>query len=271
MKETNTYHEGMEDLNLPQSLRVNPFSVPADYFEGLAAKTNAHALFDKINQDKPSFSVPTNYFDNLSQTLLAQVSLVSKVIPLENAGMNVPQNYFEQLSASITSQTKLDDLHAENTHTVPDNYFETLGQQIQHRIEEEKLRERIAVTGFTTPEGYFESLTKSINAEIQQPEKIIKLPQRAFQRWIQYVAAACVTMLLGIGSYYAINTAEQKPAELEQLAAVSDEEILNYLAYSMDCNDLMYVMEAIYQPKDEEEVVKHVDKDDIKDYLKYML
>lgn len=271
MKETNTYHEGMDDLNLPESLRVNPFSIPSDYFEGLTANIKAHVRFDAIDHDKASFSVPSNYFDNLSETIHAQVNIAVRFDQEENTSMAVPANYFEQLTASIQSQAKLASLQDNEPLTVPSNYFETLSAQVQHRIQEEKLKDKVVLTGFTTEEGYFDSLSTSITARIKQPEKVINFPQPRFQKWIQYAAAACVTTFLGVGSYYAVNSQDQQPVQQEQLASVSDAEILNYLAYSMDSNDLMYVMESIYQPNDEEEVVKHVDEDDIKDYLKYML
>lgn len=271
MKETNTYHEGMGDLNLPESLRVNPFSIPPDYFEGLTARTNAYALFAHSDPAQPSFEVPANYFVNLSETILAQVKLAKGNTLQENAGMDLPPNYFEALRTSILAQKNLADLQEPAAQTVPVNYFETLNNQIQHRIQEEKLKDKVAVTGFTTAEGYFETLTTSITAKTKAEAKVINFPQRGFQRWIQYAAAACVTTILSVGSYYAVSTKDQPALQQEQLATVSDAEILNYLAYSMDSNDLMYVMEAIYQPSDEEEVVKHVDKDDIKDYLKYML
>lgn len=53
MKENNTYHEGMEANNLPDSLRVNPFDVPEGYFkdlhESLISQVKLESLQKKIS------------------------------------------------------------------------------------------------------------------------------------------------------------------------------------------------------------------------------
>ncbi|SMG20258.1 hypothetical protein [Sphingobacterium psychroaquaticum] len=273
MKENNTYHDDMEDLNLPDVMRVNPFAVPLEYFADLSQKINSQVQLEKLRDGAASsFTVPENYFQNLEQQILSTVKLDKQIGSHTSDGFSVPEDYFDTLSASIRVQVKFDNLLPAESFTVPTGYFDELENNIHGQVREAALRDRVQETGFSMPNGYLENLTKEIKAKTSAPQVTTPVRRLNFQKWVQYAAAACVATVLGVTSYQAIVTEDpQTVAAQAPLQQVSDAEILNYLAYSMDSNDLMYVMKSIYQPKDEEEIGKNVDKDDIEDYLKYML
>jgi len=271
MEGNNTYHEGMEELNLPQSLGGNPFAVPPNYFEDLAENIRAQAKITGMNLQENAFSVPDDYFQNVTATLIATAKIENKIGQHKNGGMEQPKDYFNDLSARIKAQVNLDTLAGQETFHVPTGYFDQLTENMQAKVAEEKLRDKVSTPGFTTPDGYFEKLTKTLQDKTTTaPQKETPIRQLPIQRWIRYAAAACVATVLGVASYQAIAPQAEEVKQTEQLAGVSDKEILNYLSYAMDSNDLMYVMESIYQPN-EEEVGLSVDKEDIEDYLKYML
>lgn len=112
MKENNTYHEGMDGLNLPESWRVNPFIVP------------------------------DNYFDTFSSNLFSTIRFREHV-DSKDAGFSVPEQYFLDLSANITSHIKLETL-AKKTEawTIPSRYFDELPKQIQSNIRIESLLDK---------------------------------------------------------------------------------------------------------------------------------
>jgi len=270
MEGNNTYHEGMEELNLPQLLGGNPFTVPPNYFDTLGQQIQAQAKIERTNLKKNTFSVPDDYFQNVNATLIATAKLENKIKPQQNGGMELPSDYFIDLSARIKAQVSFDSIAQQESFTVPPAYFDHLTENIQAKVAEEKLRDKVSTTGFTTPAGYFEKLTKTLQETTTVVNKETPIRSLNIQRWVRYAAAACVATVLGIASYQAIAPQAEEVKQTERLANVSDKEILNYLSYAMDSNDLMYVMESIYQP-DEEEVGLSVDKEDIEDYLKYML
>ena len=272
MEGNNTYYEGMEELNLPQSLGANPFTVPKNYFEDLTQQLQAQAKITGKNLQENTFSVPNDYFQNVTETLIATVAIENKIGQGQDQGMQVPTDYFNDLATRIKTQVKIDAPAQKEAFNVPAGYFDQLTTDIQGRIAEEKLREQASTTGFSTPSDYFEQLTQKLQHQTTttaQQDKPVRM--LSIQRWIRYAAAASVATVLGLASYYAIAPQAEELNQQEQLAGVSDKEILNYLAYTMDSNDLIYVMESIYQPKEEEEVGLSVDKEDIEDYLKYML
>ena len=272
MEGHNTYHEDMEELNLPQSLGANPFTVPENYFEELTQNIKGQVKITGRNLQENPFSVPNDYFQNANETLIATARIKNKIEQQQNGGMQLPTDYFNDLSARIKAQVSIDTKAQKETFSVPTGYFNQLTTDIQGSIAQEKLREQVSTTGFTTPSDYFEQLTKKLQDQTTttaQQDKPVRM--LSIQRWIRYAAAACVATVLGLASYHAIAPQAEEVKQTEQLAGVSDAEILNYLAYTMDSNDLIYVMESLYQPKGEEEVGLSVDKEDIEDYLKYML
>lgn len=94
--------------------KINVFSVPENYFPGLATE-----ILEKINPDRfkvlpasePLFSLPEGYFENLSGNILQKI---------KNLESDEQGEELKEISHILyTAQTK-------NAFTVPPQYFETL-------------------------------------------------------------------------------------------------------------------------------------------------
>ncbi|GHE44013.1 hypothetical protein [Sphingobacterium griseoflavum] len=276
MKENNTYHEGMEGQNLPESLRVNPFSVPTGYFDGLESMLIAQASLEgKVPPEKQPFVVPEGYFAHLTELVTAQIALTNPKEEVQS--WTTPKNYFDTLQDKIQSRITVESAFQEQENfIVPAGYFESLGDRIQTHIFEEDLRSKIPSDGFAIPPKYFEALRSSISAslganasESVSAERPVR--QLRAQRWIQYAAAACVATVLGTASYNAVIDHNQVDVTASHLAAIEEEEIINYLTSSKGNDDVLYIMEYIYQPAESEGVCSKIKEDDIEDYLNYTL
>ncbi|TDS11034.1 hypothetical protein [Sphingobacterium paludis] len=279
MKENNTYHDGMEGLNLPESLRVNPFSVPTSYFDELSSKISAQiGLEGKVPPEIQPFFVPDDYFPNLTDNITAQVRFAN---PEEEADTwTTPTGYFETLQERIQSRIKVESADREkDDFNVPTGYFESLTDRVQTKIFEENLRQAVSTDGYSTPPLYFEKLTATLTANIKDTSVDLRVEDKPVrrlnpQRWIQYAAAACVAAVLGTASYNAVMDHDQVNATETHLASISEDEIINYLSSSNNSDDLVYIMEYISQPIEtieSEGVCSKIKENDIEDYLNYML
>ncbi len=278
MKENNTYHDGMEGLNLPESLRVTPFVTPDNYFEALSINLIARtSLEGKIPPEEIPFSVPNDYFSQLTDRIQSQAKITTYTDNTD--AWETPTGYFENLADQIQTRIRVETIaDQENDFSVPMGYFEQLSERIEARQFEDKLRTTISTDGFVAPDQYFSKLTAGITAKITQEDAAV-VPTRGttvvrkinIQSWVQYAAAACVATILGLTSYNAVVDHNAVDATQSHLAAVPDEEIINYLASSNTSDDMLYIMEYIVEPAKEEAVCSEVKDNDIEDYLNYML
>lgn len=276
MKENNTYHDGMEGLNLPESLRVTPFVTPQKYFEELSANLIGQlGLEGKIPPEEVPFSVPSDYFSQLTDRITTQTSITT--ITDKTASWETPTGYFENLVQHIQTRIRVEEIaDRADDFTVPMGYFEQLNDSIQAKRSHENLRKAVATDGFAVPDGYFAKLSAELLAKTATREKApvagrTVVRRLNVQRWMQWTAAACVTTVLGLTSYNAVVDHNTVDATASHLAAVPDEEIINYLASSNTSDDMVYIMEYMYEPITEESVCSEVEDNDIEDYLNYML
>lgn len=243
MREDNTYYDEMDGLNLPGSLRANPFAVPENYFAELAEQVQCRV---KLEEDQH----------------------------LKAEAWEVPQSYFDDLSAHILVQARLYADQDQEDFTVPQGYFEQLSSRIQTAVFEEQLRHEVTESGFGIPKGYEVELSAAIIAKTTGAKKesgaIRKMPSRG---WIRYVAAACVLFALSLTGYYTytLNRTAKLITPTTHLASLSDDEIINYLSASNDSEDMLYMMEYMYPADESDGICSQVQEDDIEDYLNYAL
>jgi len=136
------------------------------------------------------FSVPTGYFDTLTDTVLIGINEPSNHV-VSISEMDIPLGYFDTLSSSILDKIKLQQQHTiselesispivysikpANSFEVPTGYFDTLAffildkinLQQKHAVSElEGISKIICNTKpsitFEVPQGYFESLPSAI-------------------------------------------------------------------------------------------------------------
>ncbi|NGM64808.1 hypothetical protein [Sphingobacterium sp. SGR-19] len=260
MKEDNTYYDGMDGLNLPGSLRVNPFVVPENYFGQLSSSVLSQArLMGFANVERTGFSVPEVYFSQLADNIQLHIKM-EQYKEAVHGEWKVPEGYFEDLSDKILSQTRIESVVKQEEFDVPMGYFESLSERIQTNIFEDKLKQQISADGFTVPKERQKTIVRRLN----------------FNKWIQYLAAACVVLVIGIASYNSINNGSvnngaQASFSESHLSSIPDDEIINYLSALNDSHDILYIMECINHSHDAEGICTHVKENDIEDYLNYAL
>ncbi|PRD46249.1 hypothetical protein [Sphingobacterium haloxyli] len=241
MKEDNTYYDGMDGLNLPGSLRINPFVVPESYFSQLTDNIQFHIKMEQYND-------------------------------VRRREWNVPSGYFESLSDKILSQTRIEAVAKQEAFDVPAGYFENLSEHIQATVFEDKLKDRISTEGFTIPEDYAGILEEKILVQTVSKERQKTTVRRLnSNKWIRYVAAACVALVIGVASYNSINVETEESFSESHLSSIPDDEIIHYLSALNDSHDILYIMECIDHSHDVEGVCTHVKENDIEDYLNYAL
>lgn len=85
-----------------------------------------------------------------------------------NNPFTVPNGYFDGLGERIIASVKFDELKknlSPDSFAIPPNYFEELTDKIQSRLSIEAVL-NAEDTGFTTPENYFEELNNDIQSRI---------------------------------------------------------------------------------------------------------
>ena len=280
MKENNTYHEGMDGLNLPESWRVNPFIVPDNYFDTFSSNLFSTIRFrEHVDSKDAGFSVPEQYFLDLSANITSHTKL--ETLAKKTEAWTIPSRYFDELPKQIQSNIRIESLLDKSSAlSVPEDYFDILTDRIQDKIFEDSLKKVVLTDGFNVPTAnYFDhlstSITKTISDRSDKQDNSAKptmIRSLNIQQWIRYAAAAFVATVLGISSYNAVVDQEQiDRSTVSHLATIPEQEIINYLASSNDSDDIVYIMEYIYQPEESEGVGSQIDDEDIEDYLKYML
>lgn len=173
MKEKDIHTDELGDVNnLPNSLRINPFSTPADFFDKQQKEINNQIRLEK--NASPSFntidSIPKNYFATLEDNILAKITEIKLKDRIETDGFGLPEHYFEGLESSIQHKIIEEDLKDKITDSgfgVPNDYFSTLENSISLKISEENLRSIISSDGFNTPTLYFDTLEDHIKGNIK--------------------------------------------------------------------------------------------------------
>lgn len=176
---------------------------------------------------------------------------------------SVPSGYFESLSENLKTQALLESVRFadEDEFTIPVNYFEELPGRIEERISIENLHKLVPYDGFKIPETYFSQLSNRINERINENSSIIKR-KTVFSTWASYSAAACISILIGTVIYfnstgYTIN---------KQLSDVTDQEIINYLQIHSTANDIPYIMENV-NPEGLKQITTDVSSDELEAYI----
>lgn len=311
MKENNTYYENLGGNQLPNSLRVNPFIVPENYFEKLAERSLFFAKLDQISDTgKIGLSTPKGFFEEQESQLLGQI----KIDQYQSVDrFTVPEQYFDQMSDQILAQVQIDGIKEMEETEVPAGYFENLTDRILNRIEEEELSLEIAEPGFTVPEGYFEDAdnqimasiyTEELKSQVQtegfevpagyfenmsnaildkvQDKKVIQLPSRDESKTSDsrkkgkvyaWLTSAAAACVAAVIGVSVYNSDNNQPMQTEKLSLneIPEDEIINYLSNYSDASDLEYYAEYIYQPEESKGVGSGIDEEVLEDYLNYTL
>lgn len=175
----------------------------------------------------------------------------------------VPDHYFDALNHLTLQRCRHLEI-SKTTLAVPTGYFSQLQGDIMARVAEEKLRGKVADSGFTVPDGYFDASKNTILNRVIPRETSTAVRKITPRRWLRYAAVACVALVLGITGYFGwVN-----PREDDRLDAVSDQEILSYLEFYGEPADITYIAE--YLKDEERDIAKELNElsdEDIEAYL----
>ncbi|WP_207429716.1 hypothetical protein [Pedobacter sp. SYSU D00535] len=183
----------------------------------------------------------------------------------------VPENYFDTLSEQLQARINIENITASDTAsglTVPEDYFLSLEERIHLSVKLAQMKEQIPAEGFDIPEGYFDNLEQRILAQttavpMQQEAKV----KRLFPTWIKYAAAACITAVIGVGVFMN-NNRQNSPAAEAELSHIPEEEIVQYLqAYSAPGDGTMIVEHLSEAGDGKGSVGLEVPEKEIEEYL----
>lgn len=176
---------------------------------------------------------------------------------------SVPSGYFEALSESLKAQALLESVRFENEEEfkLPENYFEQLPGRIEDRIAVEKIQQLVPSEGYSVPDTYFSQLSVRIHSRIKEESSVVKR-KTVFSTWASYSAAAAITMLVGTVIYF--NTTGYTLGK--QLSDVPEQEIINYLQIHSTVNDVPYIMENI-NPEGMKQITTDVSSDELEQYI----
>lgn len=288
MKEENTYNEHI-GMNLPDNLRMNPFSVPKGYFDDLGhsvlSQIIEQKLKDSIGRSTDGFGVPTDYFEDFAAQVNTRIAVERLEDEVSETGFRVPEGYFEESQSGIYAALraeKLRDQITEEGFTVPEGYFEELAQ---HSMTMARIEQSASSDKFAVPAGYFDTLSARIQTKIAAEKvtsdstdtdtPVVRIPAR--KNWTQYAAAAVVALLVGVGSYWAVDSSRQaQDGTAQQLALeeLSNEEIFSYLTQVTDGVELIELATFLPEGSNEDatyEVNEQFKDQEIEEYLNYML
>ena len=217
--------------------RVNPYTVPVGYFEGLGAsiltlvkEDEEPSLLQGLATKNP-MQAPEGYFDNLAGSILDKIKAKQNV---------TVDDELRDLSPMLYTMDKA------NVYEVPTGYFETLSNELLNKV---------------SP---------------KEEAKIISFTQRKSITWMRYAAAAVVIGLVGmialfifrngtitsIDSVVKLDSVVKKGVDLanqnkfdEELNKTSDDAIANYLDKTADEADAIQMVASVDQnqlPSEEE-------------------
>nr|WP_294902301.1 hypothetical protein [uncultured Lacibacter sp.] len=223
----------------------------------------------KLNPVVP-YQVPEVYFDTLAPVIMARIAAGGQEENslLQVAGKEMPQaipaGYFDTLSESILEKIK-----AQPGQTVAD---ELAGLS--------PLLSGISKTNvYEVPSGYFNTVADTVNAQLQPTAKVVSLFSR--KNILRFAAAAVVLSMLAFGINFLLQQqsnsiafiiAKVEPINTQkqfnkELAALSDDAIVNYLQLTADTKDVEKISESIDQTQLPEET-DYMDEEFLENFMK---
>lgn len=282
MKERDTYKDKHTGENkLPETFRITPFSTPDNFFNDQQAAILAQIKIEEADKVNPM--VPPGYFESLERSIIGRIASENLKEMISDTGFSVPPDFFGNQENAITARIAESSLKAKvlnDGFSVPDGYFTEENQGIMAEIITGKWKQEMSEDGFVVPENYFSELsarihTVALGQQEENKSKIIKLAKSS--GWLNYISAAAVLFIVGIGSYFALQESKtvdqlnvaQKNIDLHE---ISDDELLDYLAQVSEGDELIHLTNFVEQKDaDRETIDKDIDDAAIKDYLNYML
>ena len=176
----------------------------------------------------------------------------------------VPSKYFDSLSETLHSISLIESIRFENEEefSTPKGYFKELEKHIKTKAALENSQELLKTSGFNTPEDYFSDLSQKIEAKIKLQD--ISRKKNIFKSWISYSAAACITMVIGSVVYFNLKSDSIN----RDLSNIPDQEIINYLQIHSTVSDNLVIIENL-SDDGLQQVSNDVSAEEIEQYINY--
>ena len=140
----------------------------------------------------------------------------------------VPENYFETLHASVLAEIKQEDfmrsLPKKMPFEMPEAFFTDFEKNIKTEIAVASLSKEMP---FETPEGYFDLLPQHVLEKVQHETPKVQSLKPLRTKSFNWAIAASLLLFFSIG--FGIMSQKDKLNANQQLAALSDTEIQNYI------------------------------------------
>jgi hypothetical protein len=243
----------------------NIYTVPAGYFDGLAAQvlnrikalevSNAveelghlSPMLGNMPKQVP-YIVPQGYFEGLAAKALQSVS-----------ESNIHQNSKEEL-ASISPL--LSGLKKDIPFSVPQGYFEGLAEKaLQSAIKSnnnQTAKEELATISpflsglkkdipFSVPQGYFDSLTENISKQEIKP--VVKVIAFTSRKWFRYAAAAVVAGVIVMAGFLYFGGETKEPGgtalakftrDVKKMNDIQKDDLIDFIDAGMSGNETVQV------------------------------
>lgn len=172
----------------------------------------------------------------------------------------VPSGYFSEMHEHLLARIEIMKSAKHPGMQVPEGYFDRLPELIEAKIAVEELKEELSKEGFKVPEGYFGALSGRISERVHSEQKA---STRLVPLWISYVAAACVTIAVGITLFINSNQSSIN----ERLAEVPAVAIESYLSLYTDPTDVQLIEENMDTKKVFSGVTNHISEKELQEYI----
>lgn len=153
----------------------------------------------------------------------------------------VPSKYFDSLSETLHSINLIESVRFENEEEfkTPKGYFTALEKHIKTKAALENSQHLLKTSGFNTPEDYFSGLSQKIEAKIKHQD--VPIRKSIFKSWLSYSAAACITMIVGSVVYFNVKS----DSISRDLSNIPDQEIIKYLQIHSTVSDNQFIIENL--------------------------
>lgn len=200
------------------------------------------------------FLLPDEYFINLTNELLMK----TRISEMGDSSFKIPAEYQDDLRLSILSKVteqKIKTAVKSSKPKLSSDYIEDLQQRI--------LNKTVHLDETVKEANHFKTSNddKSFN-------KVRRIGQ---QKWITFVAAASLLLVMGI---FAILEGKKNTTKLNskttivQVESLQTDDIINYLAYYSEVGDLEYLSDQL---EDSLNSTEGISTQEIKSYLEYSL
>lgn len=252
----------------------NVYSVPQDYFQSLSDEISVRIIVPNLPAEMP-YAVPADYFSGLPFNIMSRLkenvvfnpAASNKSLPV----YSVPEGYFNTLAGNILQRVKA------NTGNEVSEELEAISPLI-NSISRANV--------YSVPELYFETVNLVVaNApnETWHKAKVVEMKSGS-KSWFRYAAAACVAALIITGAYLFFNVpaagskqnsgtqiasigTESKNIDIDKsIAALSDDEINNYLAKDVSNSIYDYSGAETYDP-DIDNLLQSASDEELQKYL----